>query len=229
MELRMFGRFVLALLLIAPPSVSVAQSGPFDPRKYQTITGDEVTQVLVIGTPHLSGVPDGFDPAVLEPVLARLETFAPDIITIEALSGESLETLRDYRGIYQTTAEDFGRRTLTIAALARAAVGLDLPEAEAEARKALAALPAEPTASERRHLAALFAASGDPHSALLQWRRLGSGERKAGDGVTTELAAALDRLDVGKNENQMIGVTLAARLGLERIYPADDHSSDDIP
>lgn len=47
-------------------------------------------QVLVLGSVHLSQLPEGtdFDPATLQPLLQRLAAYKPDVITIEALSGE---------------------------------------------------------------------------------------------------------------------------------------------
>ncbi len=50
--------------------------------------------MLVLGVPHLSGTPDNFDPQVLEPLLECLEAYAPDVIAIENLSGESLFTMQ---------------------------------------------------------------------------------------------------------------------------------------
>lgn len=46
---------------------------------------------LVLGTVHLSGMPEGFGPASLDGVLNRLATFKSDIITIETLSGEECD------------------------------------------------------------------------------------------------------------------------------------------
>ena len=111
--------------------------------------------------------------------------------------------------------------------LARQA-GLDLPAAEAEARKALAAWPEQPSPAERRWLAALLAASGDHSSAVVQWWRLAPAERIAGDGVSPALAGALNEYDSRRNESHLIGARLAARLGLERLHPIDDQSAVDL-
>ena len=67
-------QLILAVTLaLAFATPAAAQNRPFDPRDYQSQQVGEATQVLVIGTPHLSGAPDSFDPAVLEPLLARLD------------------------------------------------------------------------------------------------------------------------------------------------------------
>ena len=218
----------LLAVAIAAPTLPAAAAPAFDPTAWQARAKEKPTQVLVLGTPHLSGAPADFDPAVLEPLLQRLAAFKPDVIAIENLSGESLQSLREYSAIYPETARDYGGRFYRLATMGWAGTTLDMPAAEAEARKLLAAWPANPTPAQRRRLAAVFAASGDPHSALVQWWRLEPAERKAEDGITADLAAALNEYDKRRNESHMIGSRLAARLGLERVYPTDDHSGDDI-
>ena len=177
---------ILALAaLCAVGAITPAAAQQFDPRSYQDRVVGASTQVMVLGSPHLSGAPDTFDPAVLEPLLVRLAAFSPDIIAIEALSGESIHALWQYREIYPEVATSYGSRSLAMAALAHNSLQLDMPDAEAEVRRTLATWPDEPTPAQRRRLAALLVASGDPNSALLQWWRLDPSERRAEDGVTT--------------------------------------------
>lgn len=218
-----------ALLAVCAPFPAAAQSRGLDPRAYQDRIYGEPTQILVLGTPHLSGTPDTFDPAVLEPLLDRLAAFRPDVIAIEALSGESVNALWEYREIYGDTPTTYGWRIMTMAAMARQNTGLDMADAEAESRRLLADWPASPTAAQRRRLAAVFVAAGDPHSALVQWWRLEPIERRAEDGLSALLAEQLNAYETRRNENHLIAVRLAVRLGLERVYPVDDHHDDDMP
>lgn len=213
-----------ALTVEMPPVPARA----FDPRDLQPLVYGQKTQVLVLATPHLSNTPEGFDAAVLEPLLARLAAFNPDIIVIENLSGESIHGLKTYEAIYPESAATYGGRLLKGAALAEAELKLGLPEAEAEVRRTLREWPADPTDAQRRHLAALFTAAGDTHSALVQWWRLPEAGRIAGDGVSPDLAAYFAEYDTRKNESHQIASRLAARLGLERVHAADDHHADDL-
>ena len=211
----------------AAPTASTA-ARPFDPRAYKSQAHVRLTQVLVLGTPHLSGTPETFQPDVLEPLLQRLQAFAPDMITIEALSGESIDSLWQFRAIYPEVATDYGSFSDIAAAAGRSGTGLSLAEAEAEARKAMKTWPASPTPQQRRRMAAVFASAGDHNSALVQWWRLDAAERKAGDGVGRVLAERLNSLDKSRNENQLIAARLAVRLGHERLFPVDDHAADDV-
>lgn len=245
----LIGFAVLVVAVLTSPGVAASQGSPkevsraatdtealsrtapeetFDPRSYQDKVAGELTQVLVLGVPHLSGTPEDFDANVLEPLLERLEAYAPDLIAIENLSGESLHALQAYEALYPGMAEMFGSRFLKLAEQARSHVQIDtLPEAEVALRAALADLPEEPTPAQRRNVALLFLASGDPNSAVVQWWRLPESERKPGEELSEDLAQDLERFAESRNESRLIGARLASRRGLEQVYPMDDHSAVD--
>lgn len=218
----------VTLAAIAP---AAAQNRPFDPREYQGRHVGEPTQILVIGTPHLSGTPDGFDPAVLEPLLERLERYRPDAIAIEAMPGRGIAQMWEYRETYPQVAQQYGGRAMALSGISRGLLGMSMAQADAEIRRTLAAWPASPTPAQRRRLAALFAAAGEPASAIVQWWKLAPSERIADDNVSRLLAEqfATYETPARKNEDQLIAARLAVRLGHERVYPTDDQSDDVVP
>lgn len=183
------------------------------------------SQVLVLGSVHLSQMPDGFKQDSLDPVIDRLAAFKPDVITIEAISGEQCDLVARHPTIYGSEGSwPYCRKTDA----AKAATGLDVPTAIGEVRKTLKAWPAAPTPTQRRHLAALFMAANDSASALVQWLQLPQAERRPGDGLDTVLVAMLEKSMRGNNENTLIAARLAARLGLQRVYAVDDHTGDNV-
>lgn len=183
------------------------------------------TQVLVLGSVHLSqGGPEHFDPATLQPVLKRLMAFKPDIITIEALSGETCDLMRR-RPQYKEAADGY----CPDVAAAQAATGLEVLPALDAIDAALATWPSQPSPAQRRHLAALFLAAGDPSSAVVQWWQVPEAERHAGDGLDDALVQALRKRETAPNENVQLAARLAAQLGLQRVYPVDDHTGDSYP
>lgn len=184
----------------------------------------EPTRVLVLGSPHLGGLPKSVDLAWLAPLLDRLAAAKPDFIVIEGLSGEECDHLRRFESRYPDVAKDYCV-DVTVAAKA---TGLSVPAAVAAYEKTLASWPAQPTAAQRRRLASEFAAAGERASALVQWLRLPVEERRAGDGLDDALVAELEKARGRANENYLIGSVLAARLGHERVYSIDDHTSDAI-
>jgi hypothetical protein len=188
---------------------------------------EDPSEVLVLGTPHLSGI-EALKPEWLDPLLDRLATWKPEVITIEGLSGPECYLLRRYEKSWPDTADGYCTRVESIAALAAKTTGLDMPAAEAAAEQAVAKIGPDAGPADHRHLAALFAAAGNLGSATVQWLRVPAAERRPGDGVDEALAKALDESTVRRNENYLIAAALAARLGLERVYPVDDHLSDRV-
>ena len=177
-------------------------------------------QVMVLGTAHLGQLKD-FNPAGLSGLLDRLAGFKPDIITIESLPGVECDLAARY-------AAKYGKEYCDSTEAAKAATGLELAAALIEVDKTLKTWPAEPTAAQRRHLAALFLAANDPASALVQWLRLPEGERRAGDGLDAALVARLGKVAASNNENYQLGSRLAVRLGLERVFQVDNHTGDNV-
>ncbi len=178
-------------------------------------------QVLVLGTVHLSELPEGFDPARLQGVIDKLAAFKPEVITIEALTGEECDLAARHPTRY---GSDYCPSTEA----ARKSTGLEVPAAIAEAEKLLADWPAAPTPAQRRHLASRLLAANDRASAYAQWLQLPEAERKAGDGLDAPLVELLAQIATRRNENYMIAARLAARLGLPRVYATDNHTGDNV-
>jgi len=176
-------------------------------------------QVLVLGSVHLGELPKSFDAASLKPVIDRLAAFKPEVITIEALSGEECDLAARNVAIY---GADYCASTEA----AKAATGLDIPAAIAEVDKALASWPSQPTPAQRRHLASRMLAANDRASAYVQWLQLPEPERHAGDGLDEALVAMLRKLETRNDESYQIGAQLAARLGLQRLHAVDNHTGD---
>lgn len=179
------------------------------------------TRVLVLGSVHLREIDGGVAPTALDPLLDRLAAFKPEVIAIEAIGGEQCDLAARHPRIY-------GADYCPATDQAQAATGLDVPAALAEVEATLAAWPAHPAPAQRRRLAAVFLAANERASAYAQWLQLAPAERHAGDGLDAALVAALAEIAASSNENYRIGARLAARLGLPRVHPVDDHTGDNI-
>lgn len=193
----------------------------FKPGAFKLQRGPQ-NELLVLGTAHLSQLPKSFDPANLSVLMERLAGWQPKAIAIEALSGTQCAYLRNYRERYDDTIKSY----CWDPAPAAAATGLDVPAATAQVDRTLAAWPSAPTAAQRRKLASLFMAAGEPASATVQWLRLPADEQHAGDGLNDKLVEILNGLRKKRNETYLIAAPLAARSGLERLYAMDDHTAD---
>ncbi len=214
-----------ALALVAPDSARETHAAPaFDPRAWRGTQAGAPTEVLTLGSPHLSGIPAAADSSLMDALIDKLAVYKPDIITVENVSGEQCDHLRLYAGTYPESFDTWCKSP----EIAQKAIGFDLPTAAAEVHQTLAHWPAEPTPADRRHLAALFLAAGETPSAVVQWLRLPTTERHPGDGLTDQTVKLLERKGAKPDETYAIAVALAVRLGLERINTIDDHTSDGV-
>ncbi len=221
------GFLLAAAAALAGPTAPAREVNPPTPVARAVWLADSAlrepkTEVLVLGTPHLSMLPPDFDRAQFEPLLVRLQAWRPRMIMIEAVGGAQSDYLRAFAAFYPGVAEDY----CPDASAARAALHLDQAGAEAEIARLLATDRADRPAAERRRLAALFLAAGDPASARVQWLRLAEPERVAADGLTDALLGTIAAIGKRPNENREVAAVVAARLGLERVWPVDDHTGD---
>ncbi|ANM32305.1 hypothetical protein ABI59_16450 [Acidobacteria bacterium Mor1] len=188
----------------------------------QNLAG-EPTQVLVLGTAHLTYFPkEAFTADHLSLVLERLQEFAPDLIAIESISGRTCDHLRRWDALYDGVAD----RYCVDPGIALEGLGMTMVEAAVAVEQELGSMGDAASPAKRRRMAALFYGAGEPWSASLQWSKLPEDQRKPADGVSEALAQKLDRYQRSRNETNLIAIELARRLGLEHLATMDDHTAD---
>jgi hypothetical protein len=225
---RIIGLLAVTTLCMASESAQNAAK-VFDPSTLKGPAKGKQNEVMVLGTAHLAQLPSTFLPASLDILKERLFAWKPQIVAIESMSGTQCDMMRQYPQRYDGVIQRF---CTWDTAPARAATGLDVPGATVEMDRLLANWPAEPASSQRRHLAAIFLAAGEPVSALVQWLRLPQAERRVGDGLDATLVEALNKRRFGRGprgEDTLIAAPLAAALGLDRVVSMDDHTLTDVP
>ncbi len=194
----------------------------FNPAQLKGPAKGSPNQVFVLGTPHLSGLAGKFQPAHLDLLLDHLSAWRPNFIVTENLSGVQCDYLRRHAYRYQDSVKQYCWDPASL----KSSLNLSVPEANQALEKQLAQWPDQPSAAQRRHLAALFLAAGEPASALVQWHYLPSSERRAEDGLELAACEYLQKSMHRSDETALIAVALAVRLGLQRVYAVDDHSAD---
>ena len=99
-------RWATTLAAVAGASMATAQAyHPFDASRLKGPHSGPRNQLLVLGSPHLSGMPAAFRPEQLDPVLDKLADWRPQAIAIEALSGAQCDFMRHYPDRYKESAE----------------------------------------------------------------------------------------------------------------------------
>lgn len=183
------------------------------------------TQVLVLGTAHLSAVEDCLAPTSLDAVVARLAAWRPDVIAIEALPSTTIEALAQREDWFGTELrEAFAQRSLDAGKIASAALHMTSAEAHRELVQRIAA--PSPSAADRVHLVLLLAASHEYPSAVLQLSYLSDAER-AGAALPDELRTTLEASRTAANEVYRIAAPLARTLGLQQLALVDDFAGEE--
>jgi hypothetical protein len=191
--------------------------------------GPARTRILVLATSHLKQIQKDFEPAMLDPLMAKLQGFRPDAVCIESLPGarvRELELRREAGPLYGEVLEGFASKHVRLAAAARPLVKASPETAALKVGELLSSLartkPGERTAEAHATLALWLAAAYEPVSAALQWSYLNDEQKRAQTIVPADLAAALDAECAEVNENDVLALPLARRLGLPAVDPVDD-------
>lgn len=219
--LQKFSGLLMATMLCAASASAQQSAKPFDPGLLKGPAKAPANEVMVLGTAHLSQLPASFNPAAIAVLNKRLIAWKPAIIAIEQRSGRQCYDMRQFPTLFADTVKGYCRRD---PAAAGAATGLTVPAATAEMNSLLASLPAAPTAAQRRRLAAVMLAAGEPVSALVQWLRLPANERHAEAALDAGLVESLEKLRLERSEDNLIAAPVAAALGLERVFSMDDQT-----
>ncbi|MEG8037963.1 DUF5694 domain-containing protein [Sphingomonas sp. LR60] len=224
--MQFLGRLMRGMVALAVGSLPLAAAAQdyvpsFRPDRLKGPPPGPLNQVLVLGSPHLSSY-KSLSREALTPLLDRLARWQPQAIATENMSGLLCDSMRRFPSRYAESVQVYCFNPMA----AGKALGLDVPAANVAVEQMLATWPAAPSAAQRRRLAALFLAAGEPGSALVQWLRLPEAERRIGDGLDAAMLAVIERHWRQPGETEWLAAALAARLGLERLYSVDDHSAD---
>lgn len=212
---------VIVLMFGVSSAIAQTYRPPFQPDEMNDRPVGAANEVMVLGTPHLNELPERFEPEMVKPLVDRLIEWGPTAIATEGHSGLLCDTMRRQSWRHEKAftkwcdfdPTPFGR-----------AIGYDVIAANAEAERMLVDWPSNPSPDLRRRLAAIFLAAGEQDSALVQWLRLGSDERKADANLTKEMTDHLARKIDRKSEGSLIAVRVAAALGHERLWEVDDQA-----
>lgn len=220
---------LLAVLLPLSLAATAGNNGSAPPDAIDRVLAPLATpalrsQVLVLGTPHLSAEAARLTPGHLQPLLDRLVDFAPTRIAVESLAADEIATLAAHAPHAPAAAEVLGMFAAGAHETGRAMqekLGIDHAAAARRAAALEATLDADADPAKRLELVALWLAAYEYDTATLQWSLLPEDARTGAATIPAEVAARLDRRLAGANEIVTLALPLARRLGLRRIHPID--------
>lgn len=183
-----------------------------------------------MATPHLSQIGEEFSPSLLDSLTTALETYRPDVVGIEALSGSQIAEMERRGGVYEQVSEQFAATALQYGQALQQSLDLSWREANARSDSLLSRFRSiQQVASETRlEAVASLLASYRLHTAALQWSYLSENSRASQSLIPAEIADGLEDVLQSPSENSSIALRLAHDLELQRVYPVDDHLEKDF-
>ena len=234
MSMRTVGRVVAAtaFLFCVLANTASAQQRDFGASPIATTVPDSAaTQVFVLGTPHLSGVADRFEPAMVDSLVSLLDAFGPDAIAIEKISGRQAAAMEQWGGRYDRVAEQFAGEFLYHGRQVQQQTGWSWSAANQRADSLLSLARSEGSAlatDSRLALVKSLVAAYRLPNATLQWRHLPPKTRSTQAALPDTVVVALnDRLGAA-NEVYSVGMRLAHERGHQRLYPIDHQADKDL-
>jgi hypothetical protein len=226
-----FGRLLMCLVVVmawtscrgAASPLPRAAPEPIDRVLRPQLTPAFQSEVLVLGTSHLSGSADRLRPGYLESLLDVLQRFAPTRIAVELLTADEIALLVEREAHDSAAAQVidmFARATVTSGRRVQEVLGIDRVGAERRASTILERADGARTPDERLAAVGYLVAAYEPASAALQWSYL-SDDVRGRSAVPADIQELLARRLQSANEVYTLAVPLAQRLGLERIYTID--------
>lgn len=190
-----------------------------------SIAEKDKTQILVLGTNHLSQSKD-FNVEALNNLIKVLETFKPDLIGVEQMPPD---LLNDIENRTKESQESYGKQLSFLKDIQRN-LNLSRREAELKSREMIKQAVANGnnfSVAERKKFVAVLLASYAFNSAVLQWSYLPEADRKEDDLIAAQTVKILNSQVNSKNEIYSLGVRLARNLNLPTVEPIDDLQDED--
>lgn len=209
-------RIVFFALILLPSLVTAKQ----DIQSLNSLVKQK-TEVMVLGTMHLSSIKEEIDLSEIRHYLGR---FQPTAIAVESLRGEDVFTMLNGSAEYHEVLTNFvGDKLISIAKREQASLGLTAPEAIQKMHKF--EITDDLSNEKRIELIRLSIAGYYPDTATLHWLKLAANDSSK---LSKDLKAYLSEHSEKNNETLNIAINLAINEGINSIYPIDDHLDKDM-
>jgi hypothetical protein len=218
--------FSLALIVsVMTPTGAAEQPKERPPiRSLSSLEATEKTRVMVLAGPHTGGLGESLTPAHFQALLDVLDAWGPDAIAVERLGTSEILAARN-NPAFKPVLEQFVGTALPIAAEAQAQLKLDAAEA-AQELLAWRNRRSEIDAATKQQRTLISLAAHEVETAILYWRSI----EKSGhaEGLPESMRSFLRQSSQRLDERVSIGVALAERALLSRIWSIDSHADKDL-
>jgi hypothetical protein len=182
---------------------------------------------LILGTPHLSTLKDGFNRTALDSLLAVLSLYRPQVIAVEAMAPEMIGSLENEGGSARGILDAFAAKQVKRGHTMQKLLNTSGKEAHVIA-DSLILISSKPDINRRLKQVGYSLASYDYYSALLQWSYIPDDYRQHNDILPDSISTFLTNDLLKSNEITSLALPLAKTLMHQRILAIDDHYDDQM-
>lgn len=199
--------------------ITVPENNPID--NLQTLLRDEEkTKILLLGVPPLSVLSSDFSPSLLEKIIDHLSNFKPDVICLDAIKPESFKSNSNISDFSEIKDDE-----LKIISQLKNKIKLtdQVISSQLDSLLILANYKNKLDLKTRIRLIELFILKYDFYSAALNFLYIKENKIRKDqldDKIVKKLNSILNRSD----ENTSIGIQLAYKLKMNRLYSIADGS-----
>ncbi|MFC3092888.1 hypothetical protein DRW07_01545 [Alteromonas sediminis] len=201
------------------PSSSIIQEVYSEAYEQVSQHVDTATDVLVLGTNHLSGWPE-IEKDWLNPINQTLLEWEPEIILIEKPTVWQVEIYSRQSDYFESILDRVVGEGFKIAQAVQTHLSMSSIQADANVTSLMK--KSKHDLIWRSNMVLSLAASYDFESAAMQWLQLDQATRNQLKADLEGLARYLNAIAKSRNETQWIGAELARKLEHPRLYPFDD-------
>lgn len=195
----------------------------------QDIKAEAKTQILILGTSHLRQLDRQFKPEMLDSLIIILSNYNPDVIAVETVTPELIDTLKhrqDISPLAGEVLESFAQNHLLLGEKAQEHLGMSFLQVQKEYKITIKGLTLKKSqfisSKDRARNILIMLAGYDTYSALLQWEYLKAEKESNRSLIPEEIGETLDEIQKSINEINVLAIRLAKKLGLQQLCPVDD-------
>ncbi len=210
-------------------TVSVKEEDPI--KILQSLTVDaRKTDVLILGTPHLKSFQKNIDKEVFDSLLSVINKFSPDQIGIQALPPNYFLMLSEYKEDLNVTNPEI-KKILDLGMLSQKVFKISFKKASDTSDSLLnqiSFVKQDQINKFRKDLVKMLVASYNIYTAALQWSYIPFDIRSKFTEIPKPIKEELESILSSYDEINLIAISLAKNLNLQRLIPVDDQQDKDI-
>jgi len=233
---RFYNTLVLSILLFSCVSclkempekglkITIPENNPIE-NLQKNLREEEKTQILILGVPPLTVLSKDFSYALIDKLIQKLLKFNPDVVCLDVFNSD--EILFNYYYKDDLTLENLSNEEIKYLLKYRNKIKIKTDDIEFEIDSLIKSLGVSRNSIlARKRLIDLYIFNFDLYNATLNYLHLNKSDLNKLK-IDKRLIQILNSISKRSNENSSIGLQVAHKLGLNRIYSINTSSDRKI-